>query len=138
MPVFFPEIAHRAHYCLERRRFEREVDEARTSDIHAFDDGIFRKMIDDDLGDLAWVLVGNFRKTHCDRARPIAVRFFTRALKAWLRHRFKRKAPSFTHAASALPTTSSKDSRTVMRIFPLSFLSIRPQSHFPLQALNLC
>ena len=99
LAVFFSKVAHRAHHFLKRRRFEREVDETRTSDIHALDEGIFRKMIDDDLCDLARVLVSNFRKTHCDRASPVSMRFFTWTLKAWLGHCFKRKAP-IVHARS--------------------------------------
>ena len=81
------------HHALERRRLQADVDEAGARDLNRLDKVVLRQVVDDDLGDLARVLLGELRRAQSDGGRPVSVALVARTLEGRLRRLVERKRP---------------------------------------------
>ena len=68
-------------HALQGRRGQADVDEAGAGDVHALHEVVLRQVVDDDLGDLARVLLGELGRAHGHGGRPVAVGLVARTLE---------------------------------------------------------
>ena len=73
--------AHLGGHALQGRRGQANVDKAGTGDVHALHEIVLRQVVDDDLGDLARVLLGELGRAHGHGGRPVAVGLVARTLE---------------------------------------------------------
>ena len=76
--------ARRSHDALQDGVRQTNVDEAGAGDVDGSDHVVLGQVVDDDLSDLARILLGKLCRTHGDGGRPVAVALVARALESRL------------------------------------------------------